>query len=70
MLNIFQKGSARLDVEQRFGNAEMRRRADRQELGQTLDDAEHDGERIVAHQGARWRGGAGSCAAAARASVV
>src|SRR5205814_7606794 len=42
-------GVAEIDAEQGLADSQVRRGADRQELGQPLDDAQHDGEQVVAH---------------------
>ena len=43
------------DVHESFGDAQMRRRADRQELGQAFHDAENDGLNIGVQEASRER---------------
>src|SRR5579884_1629391 len=43
--------AAEVDAEQRFTDAQVRRRRDRQKLGQSFDDAEYDGEKVGVHSG-------------------
>ena len=48
-LYIFQNPFLQVDLEECFRDPQMRGRADRQKLGQPLDGAEQDREKIVVH---------------------